>query len=115
MVKRTLHLTIISYYSFQKIVSWLQSIYIYLHLKTIKFTTIKNSDLSKEMLQLIRIVFKFYLLVRFSGQVARLIFPPKWQRIASCFHTGTGICLTDCYCVFHLAIHDYSMTVLATL
>ena len=87
----------------------------YLHLKTIKFTNIKNLDLSKEMLQLIRIVFKFYLLVRFSGQVARLIFPPKWQRIASCFHTETGICLTDCYCVFHLAIHDYSMTVLATL
>ena len=63
----------------------------YLHLKTIKFTNIKNSDLSKEMLQLIRIVFKFYLLVRFSGQVARLIFGPKWQRIASCFHRETGI------------------------
>ena len=88
----------------------------YLHLKTIKFTNIKNSDLSKEMLQLKRIVFKFYLLVRrFPGQMARLIFAPKWQRIASCFHTETGICLTDCYCVFHLAIHDYSMTVLATL
>lgn len=64
----------------------------YLHLKTFKFTNIKNSDLSKEMLQSIRIVFKFYLSVRrFPGQMARLIFAPKWQKIASCFHTETGI------------------------
>lgn len=58
----------------------------YLHLKTIKFTNMKNSVISKEMLKLIRIVFKFYLLVRrFPGQVARLIFAPKWQRITSFF------------------------------
>ena len=64
----------------------------YLHLKTFKFTNMKNSDLSKEVLKLIRIVFKFYLLVRrFSGQMARLIFAPKWQRTVRSFHTETGI------------------------